>query len=147
MSSAAFGRWLLLAGAVISVLAVGAALVLIGSPSAQRESRLDAARIRDLAQIEALATQHLQLEGRLPASLAALTHPARTIDPVSGTSYGYTVIDARTLRLCATFTTDSSNGLRQTEPWRHPDWHHARGDTCFTRRIERRGRDAAAVSD
>lgn len=137
MTVSGYGRGLLVAGGLVALLAVGTVLVLIGSPSAQRESRLDAARIRDLVRIEQLVNTHARRENALPASLAALGGNARVVDPVSGLAYGYTVVDPRTFRLCATFATDSRNALRQAEPWMQRDWQHPVGEACFDRTLER----------
>ncbi|WP_101927304.1 MULTISPECIES: hypothetical protein [Luteimonas] len=145
MTVSGFGRGLLIAGGLVSLAAVAAALLLIGSPGAQRESRLDAARVRDLARIEALAAQQLRRDGTLPASLDALRGEARRVDPLTGLPYGYAVVDARTLRLCATFATDSGDALRQAEPWMHRDWPHGPGDACFERTIARDADDATGV--
>ena len=146
MTVSGYGRGLLIAGGVVSLLAVGAVLALIGSPSAQRESRLDAARIRDLVHIEQLVNTHARRGNALPPSLEALGGNARLVDPVSGLAYGYTVVDPATFRLCATFATDSRNALRQAEPWMQRDWQHPVGETCFDRTLEQAARPAAEAS-
>ncbi|NYZ61231.1 hypothetical protein [Luteimonas deserti] len=137
MTVSGYGRGLLIAGGLVSLLAVGAALVLIGSPASQREARLDAARVRDLVAIERRVNAHAQREHALPASLSALDPGGRIVDPASGATYGYTVIDARRFRLCARFATDSRDALRQAEPWIQQEWQHGVGETCFDRTLER----------
>ena len=48
-----------------------------------------------------------------------------TRDPETGEQYGYTVVNATTIRLCATFTQ-----ARNDQQWVF--WNHPAGEHCFT---------------
>ncbi|MCD9028822.1 hypothetical protein LDO26_11450 [Luteimonas sp. BDR2-5] len=136
MNVQAFGRWLIVAGALVIAAAVAAVLVLTGSPAAQRDAKLDAMRVRDLARIEQVAGQHLRRDGSLPATLDDLHDgELQRADRVTGAPYGYTVTGPRSLRLCAHFATDSSDVLRAAEPWMRRDWPHGIGEACFERTL------------
>lgn len=131
------GRALIVAGGVASVAAVATALLLIGSPSAQRQARMDAARVHDLRRIEQAAAHQLERDGVLPDTLAAIDAPdLRRADPATGAPYGYRVLAPGRLQLCAHFATDNRDPLRQVEPGLRAEWPHGAGEGCFERRVE-----------
>lgn len=144
MSGGSAGRWLLVAASVVVAAAVVASVVVTGSPSAQREARLDARRLEDLRRIERLVDAHVNRTGGLPADLAALARPGLELplDPTSGASYGYEVGEGRAYRLCAVFATDSARAPAQS--WESDEWRHGAGHQCFDRRAPVPG-DAAMV--
>ncbi len=131
-----FGRALIIAGGLVSVAAVVVAVALTGSPGAARASKLDAARVHDLVRIEEAVALQRERDGALPASLDAVRGgDLRRHDPVSGLPYGYRVLDARRIELCATFATDTADTVRQAEPWLRRDWPHTAGPVCFVRAL------------
>ena len=149
MSNAGMGRWLVTIAAVVVVATIAAAVWVIGSPAAQRESRMDARRVSDLRRLESAIERHAKLHDALPRGLDALQGDGATVarvDPASGAPYGYEPVDARRYRLCAGFATDSRVAVRQAEPdyddaWRHPAGHH-----CFERRLDRDAAQEAAAA-
>ncbi|KLI98724.1 hypothetical protein [Luteimonas sp. FCS-9] len=137
MSAATLGRALIVAGGVASVAAVATALLLIGSPSAQRQARLDATRVHDLLRIEQAAMRQLARDGALPATPAAIDAPdLRRADPDTGAPYGYRVLAPDRVELCAHFAVDNRDPLRQVEPWLRAEWPHGPGRACFARRVD-----------
>lgn len=137
MNVSSFGRGLIVAGALVSAAAVVATLLLTGTPGAQRDARLDAARVRDLRAIEQAAGEHLRRRQRLPDTLEDVPGvDLRRRDPVTGAAYGYRVLAPDLLELCAMFATDNGRPLRQIEPWMRRDWPHTAGRVCFERQLE-----------
>ena len=135
------GRGLAIAASVVVVATVAAAVWVMGSPSAQREAKLDSRRIDDLNHIVQVIDRHFDAHGTLPADLATLARqPGQrlsTSDPVDGTPYGYEVTGARTYRLCAVFVTDTSEIRADAGRWVAEDWNHDVGRHCFDRKTTR----------
>lgn len=133
------GRALALAAIAVVIAALGMGLWASGSPSTQREIRLDERRIRDLQAIATAVESHYQNHAALPANLGLLADAPgsrlASADPVSGEGYGYEIVDQHRYRICATFTHDTSEAtdeaLRSGAPW----WHGS-GRHCFDRRVQ-----------
>lgn len=129
------GRWLAIAASVVVVLTVGTAIVLMRSPSAQREVTLDIRRVQDLQTIVQLVDVYVSQNNQLPADMATLEQqPGQRVplDPVDGTPYDYQVTGEHGYRLCASFATDTArSGVGQ--PWGGVEWNHAAGRQCFVR--------------
>lgn len=127
-------------GLAATALVAGAwiwGLVLVGSPAAERERRLDDRRIEDLRNIRTeIASQCVErspdgatLKRPLPGSLEELVAEPRTVrpdvhDPKSGEPYVYERLDDHRYRLCATFEN------ARHEP-HDPFWDHDAGPHCF----------------
>lgn len=135
------GRGLAIAASVVVLATVVAAVWVMGSPSAQREAKLDGRRIDDLNRIVQVINRDFDAHGTLPADLATLARqPGQrlsTTDPVNGTPYGYEVTGARTYRLCAVFVTDTAEIRAVAGPWAAEDWNHGAGRHCFDRKATR----------
>ncbi len=129
---------------VVSVVAVAvlSSFFVIGSPSEQKDRRLDTRRVEDLRVIQSEVAYYWQNKQTLPADLNELNDPLRGVnipsDPSTGVLYPYRAIDDMTFEVCATFTTDSS--VYVTEPAYYPyeggDWGHGVGEVCFERTID-----------
>lgn len=138
------GRWLAIAASVVVAGTVVAAVVVMGSPSAQRAAKLDARRAADLFRITSAIDRWVERHEALPPDLAVLAaEPGVRLavaDPVDGAPYGYAVTGARAYRLCATFATDTAQSGDVTG-WPGEVWSHAAGRQCFERKAKRPGRD------
>ncbi|WP_202841474.1 hypothetical protein [Luteimonas saliphila] len=149
MSGASAGRVLVILAAVVIAATVITAIMVIGSPAAQRASKLDTRRVADLRRIETAIGEHAKLHDALPRDLGALLPGAGralvTVDPETGAPYGYEAVDRRRYRLCADFTTDSRDPVRQAEPVYDDAWLHPAGRHCFERRLARQAEVDAAV--
>lgn len=123
------------AAAAVVVLAVGAALWLMDSPTQERQRRLDERRVSDLQAIERALDIYFSRHGGLPETLSELGEgygvAERRHDPVSGEPYGYRATGERSHELCATFDTASPAG--GDDRWRVDGyfWSHPRGHHCF----------------
>jgi hypothetical protein len=122
--------------------AVIAGIVLLGSPATERQRRLDAVRVDDLASIERLVASFASLHKALPHDLDSLTRePGYAVtlnDPDSGAPYEYETLSIDSYRLCATFKTRSSNDAPRNA-YRRPlneTWVHGVGRQCFDRRAD-----------
>ena len=138
------GRWLAIVASVVVLATVVAAIVVMGSPSAQREAKLDARRAADLFRIGSAVDRWVERHDALPPDLAALAaEPGARLaiaDPVSGAPYGYAIIEARSYEVCATFTTDTAQSGDVTG-WPGEVWSHDVGPQCFERKVKAPGKD------
>lgn len=129
--------------ALVSSAAVAGAIVIgivaTGSPAVARQQKFDVRRVEDIRMIHTevmnqsvgsdwrSAQVTLVLRTPLPESLDAVAQHAvrqrpRTLDPATGTPYGYEVTGASTFQVCAVFDT------AREEPgdiaWNHPAGRH-----------------------
>jgi len=131
------GRRLAIAASIVVLATVVASVWVTGSPSAQREARLDERRVEDLDDIKDAIRSYTEQHGALPVSLAVLgSQPGIRLsiaDPVTGAPYEYVATGARTYRLCARFSTDTA--LQAPDDYRSRDvhWAHGIGRQCFDR--------------
>jgi hypothetical protein len=120
-----------LAAAVI-VGTLVASFAVIGSPAAARDVRLDERRVNDLGQLARDIDVYWSRRGTPPPSLEALSDEGlsgRRVDPETGATYAYRLLDERRYEICAEFATQS--GAPSPRP---PDrfWVHAQGRQCYT---------------
>lgn len=140
MSAGNVGRSLAIAASAVVIATVVAAMVLMGSPESQRESRLDRKREQDMDSI-ATAINSRAREGKpLPASLEILSsEPGLRLavsDPQTRETYSYAITGSDRYRLCAVFATDTGDKSRQGRV--DQDWLHGAGRHCFERKVEPR---------
>jgi len=136
------GRVVILGLAVtVAIGAIGAGLVIVGSPGQARERRLDERRVRDLESVTRAVNAYWTRNGRLPAVLGELLQSPATDsdrrDPLTSQPYAYTVIGGKTYELCADFQMDSREESNSYVGrfWSHPAGHHCfRLDAEDTRR-------------
>ena len=114
------------------------ALVLMGTPSQQRDLRLDNERRSDLANIASNIDQYWQLNDALPAQLSDLYAPRynlnRIDDPETGTPYEYRPLDGldgARYELCAVFATDTAESPPRQPGYSQTAWAHGKGRVCF----------------
>ncbi len=144
MSGSKLGNALMLAAGAVVAAAVVAGIMVMGSPVAQRERRMDARRISDLEDIQQALEAHHRQYGELPADLSTLaSRPGIALsvtDPVDGSPYVYRIKSTTDYTLCARFTTDSAEpsvgGRRGGAVFVDAAWAHGRGETCFVRQLE-----------
>lgn len=134
------GRRLAIVASVAVVATVAAAIWVMGSPSAQREAKIDSRRIDDLNHIVQVVGHYAERNNALPADLATLARqPGQRLaitDPVDGAPYGYEVTGKLDYRLCAVFATDTAKTSVTGGPWNRDDWNHGVGRHCFERRAK-----------
>lgn len=138
------GRWLAIAASAVVAATVVAAIVVMGSPSAQREAKLDARRAADLARIGSAVDRWVERHDAMPPDLATLAAgPGARLavaDPVTGAPYAYNVTGSRSYELCATFATDTAQSGDVTG-WPGEAWSHDVGPQCFERKVKAPGKD------
>jgi len=121
-----------LALVVLTVIII--AFTLLDSPAQQRLSRLDERRMSDLREIANSVDIYWTQEGILPNSLDDLADEegyfAELVDPVTGASYEYRIVDEDSFELCATFDTEDAASDR--DPYFKGLWHSGIGRQCFT---------------
>lgn len=137
------------ASSVIIALAIFASLFVIGSPSAQRDVRLDQKRSADLDSIQSGIIGYWQDKEVLPENLDALeddiigyTNPT---DPETYEMYEYMITGELSFQLCATFKTEADanfSNIRMMGPMYYDAdgklsvWSHMAGHHCFDRTID-----------
>ncbi len=98
-----------LIGTLLVVGAIAYSFMIIGSPTKQRQLRLDDRRVSDLQTIQYQVINHWQQKSKLPADLKELANPlsgfSLPVDPEfeKGNLYEYIVKGPMTFELCATF--------------------------------------------
>ncbi len=125
------------ASSVVVVVAVVWGSTLVGSPGTTRMQRFDQQRLKDLQtifrEVQSLCQDpdiKKELKRALPDTLDELAALARSerinlTDPETGKRYVYTVKDAATYELCATFSLERDSDVEVF--WNHPSGRH-----CFT---------------
>ena len=122
-----------LAAISASVVILGALLVglyILGSPTEERNRRLDEQRIADLLLLSRAVNANYAISENLPADLESIQDGARLSriprDPEKNIPYGYERVTADSYRLCAEFS-------RESDEARVDDfWAHAEGRQCFS---------------
>lgn len=125
---------------------------IVGSPTVQRQIRMDEQRISDLQRIQGEVVNYWQLKRTLPVSLGDLRNDISgfsvPVDPETGTSYEYLVSEPLQFSLCAVFnqeSLDDRSSARMPEPAYSPEgfpkglsdsWSHGPGHVCFERQID-----------
>ncbi len=131
---------------VVTVIVVGAALYVSGSPMEARRGRFDTQRVNDLQQMSYAIDNFWLTKQRLPTNLQELREGVNgpgssyyfnsSNDPHTGAAYEYQWKE-RTghYELCSTFETTVDTSKNQTpyngSPPDAPFWHHTIGRVCF----------------
>lgn len=140
MSAGNAGRWLAIAASVVVIATVVAAMLAMGSPGSQRESRLDRKREQDMGRIAMAIDARAEAGKPLPSDLASFARePGRRLsiaDPATNAPYVYEVTGDHSYRLCAVFTTDTAQESRKA--WIDQGWLHGPGRHCFDRKADRK---------
>lgn len=154
-------------GIVIVLGTIVAGLLVVGSPSKQRNLRFDDQRLGDLSSIQWQVVLYWQNKGRLPQALSDLNDPINGFvvptDPKTEEQYGYRTLNSSdnsssvtmpSFELCANFalpTPDNENrGSYSPNSYLTPtmsydiygnrggdNWDHGAGNVCFTRIIDK----------
>ena len=111
------------------------ALVLLGSPGGQRDTRLDEERVSHLSNIAQNIDLYWELNGDLPADLSEMPGPKyfidRADDPESGKPYEFRVLEASRYELCAVFSTNTTGQTHGDRGFSERKWGHKEGRNCF----------------
>jgi len=127
----------------VVVISVLVSFFVVGSPTEQRDRRLDERRISDLQFIQSETIIFWQNKDLLPERLGDLDSDIRGIrvpvDPETGAPYVYNILGDKTFELCGTFSIDSQGSTVPTRskfPGIDVGWEHGVGETCFERTID-----------
>lgn len=139
-SSRAYVLWRAVIAVVVASVVFG--LAISGSPTRQRDVRLDQQRVGDLQTVQdQIAHQFWRAKGRLPSALAELEDDISgfrvPVDPETADPYEYERLGTLSFQLCATFTLPSQEfqpAIRSLEFT--GNWEHKEGRTCFERTID-----------
>ncbi|MFT5179531.1 MAG: hypothetical protein ACI9GH_000418 [Candidatus Paceibacteria bacterium] len=132
---------------VVIIGTIVGAFVAIGTPSEQRDARIDEQRINDLRVVQSEVIGFYTSKKRLPESIDELEDVLRgfqpPVDPESDESYKYSVNGTETFTLCADFNS-KQDYLEKRREYYYDDyygtdawiWNHIKGETCFERTID-----------
>src|SRR3989339_600494 len=153
--TSAKSRLPLISAIIGSVLILGwviSGFFIVGSPTTQRNIRMDQQRISDLQIIQSRLLEQWTQKGELPKVLSDLEDPiygfVEPIDPETKEQYTYTLKDELSFELCATFNQKSDAGIKNDRtsmitPYFYgvtdssmDFWDHEVGYTCFERTID-----------
>lgn len=131
----------IVASVVLGALVI-AGLFAVGSPGTARKFEADQARIRRLSELHGLLQNYHSRTGRLPSTLTELEQQEFNFspefdprsDPETHQFFEYSVQNARTYRVCASFLT-SSFDKRKGRYYEDPGYMHDRGRNCFTKTV------------
>ena len=134
---------------VIASIVIG--FLIVGSPSTQRDYRLDQQRMGDLQNIQWQIVNYWQQRQSFPKSLADLSDPISNYivprDPETGEQYEYKLGEGYAFQLCATLNRESRGGITTMESTKpvpargefgleNENWQHQAGKKCFERVID-----------
>jgi len=115
-----------------------------GSPTHQREVRLDEQRVNDLQMLQSEITNYYQLKQALPENADQLKNELRGFippnDPETDEPYTYEKTGPLQFKLCADFNHPSQfsgKEMRLSYPYGMDEvWDHEAGEQCFERSID-----------
>ena len=123
---------LAIAVALMATAAIGAGLVLVGSPGEARLRRFDERRVADLRQISRSVALYWTVNEALPESLAQVSElggvSETPVDPETGAPYSYRQLDSARYELCAVFHRAVEDQTRRSTD---EFWSHGEGRQCF----------------
>lgn len=136
---------LLWLGIVLTLGAVVAGFIIVGSPAQQRAMRFDEQRVNDLRTIQDQVVSYWQRNGSIPGNVSLLNDSISgfvlPVDPETHSAYEYSGKSNMTFELCATF--DLSSNTSGPSQYAYPvsqalgeNWNHSAGHTCFLRNID-----------
>ncbi|MBN2096304.1 hypothetical protein JW752_02780 [Candidatus Peregrinibacteria bacterium] len=134
---------------VLIVLALG--FLVAGSPTHQREVRMDERRVSDLQMLQSEIINYWQMKEALPPTIDALKNELSGFlpptDPDTEMAYEYTILEPLKFELCATFSHPNPFKYNQSSRpvgesyYYYKDitneiWDHEAGRECFERTID-----------
>ena len=122
-------RLVALSTSAIVTVCVVIGLYIAGSPTEQRQKRLDNKRISDLRDIVNGIDAYRRRHGQMPPTLGDIVEARRftrlPTDPANGIPYSYTILDGEKYELCAQFDQPSNDDMAEDF------WSHTQGEQCY----------------
>lgn len=132
MNSSSLNRFFLILSLICVALGVVTGFWLLGSPQLQRQLKADQKRLEHLYKIASYLyrEQSQTKKFKLPKTIPSKDY---TVDPISGESYEYRVIDISKYKLCAEFATNSQKARQTDSSYRklREFWNYSQGKNCF----------------
>lgn len=134
--------------AIVVLASIVGGFFIVGTPSEQRERRLDEQRISNLQVLQSQIVNFWMQKEKIPQDLTELEDSISGFvvpkDPESGLSYEYIILSPLSFGLCATFKTSGQNTGSlpgEVKPMMSDDlfrqnWAHEAGRVCFARTID-----------
>ncbi len=144
------GKYFAWVVSAITLIAVGGAFFIVGSPQNARLLQIDQQRVNDLQNIQWQIVSYWQRKGQMPETLADLNDTISgyfaPTDPETKQPYEYNLKNASTLtfELCAKFNLDSKGqtGIKPRADYPvydgiYQSWEHSASRVCFERHIDK----------
>lgn len=144
-------RWLAVGVSAALLAAVVAGFFIVGSPTQQRARRFDDQRLNSLQIIDSEVLNYWVNQRALPKTLSTISEKqsyfVAPTDPETNAAYEYSINDALSYSLCATFSLPSLEQELKTRStargaitpygeYGNQSWFHGAGRTCFDRTID-----------
>lgn len=145
MTSASRIRMLVGVATLVVITSVVVGLVALGSPTLQRDRKMDQQRTNDLSQLSQLVGVYWNENKKLPTDLvelAKLPGLRAPLDPQTGTAYEYTPTGELTYKVCADFALDTAVDPPPSYTPFATEWMHGIGHTCFNRNVVKAAGDS-----
>ena len=138
-----------LGGSILVIVALVCGYSHIETPEEVRQMRFDEQQVTDLQDMYWKINQYYTTNEKLPTNLTeAYTQSDVPDAPDNRADYKYSVIDEKSVELCATFTSSSpDNGRFASKPLplssedasfaQNQDWEHTAGEVCFIRTFQK----------
>lgn len=127
---------------LVFIIVVVISIFTIGSPTQQRNIRLDQQRVDDLSSIQNAIGSYYRINFVLPRDLSTLSKAGEyylnsITDPVTKSQYEYTIMSKTAYELCAVFSlpNDQTDQTRGTSPAKMDNWKHTAGRDCFEQEV------------
>jgi type II secretory pathway pseudopilin PulG len=140
--------WAAVGSSVVILAMIAASLFVVGSPSSQRDARLDQERISDLQSIQNALVNFYRDKDLLPESLVEIEDDIigyrNPTDPETQIQYSYSKMEDLSFSLCAIFKTESAGMSSPNRVYyefgplggNFDVWDHGTGEVCFERTID-----------
>ncbi len=138
MTSAGRIRMLVGVATLVVITSVVVGLVALGSPTLQRDRKMDQQRTNDLSQLAQLVGIYWKANNKLPTDLVELaTLPGWRVplDPQTAAAYEYSPTGELTYKICADFALDTAVDPPPPYTPFAAEWMHGVGHTCFNRSV------------
>ena len=130
--------------AIVGAVFVGAMIAIFfesGGPLDAKGQKYDQERVRDIQSLKYSVEDYYRENGKLPDKLSGITLKSyqtdRTNDPETGKEYEYSATGDTSYKICATFSTSSSDKKSASTLSYNNEFNHPKGYHCFNLKLSK----------
>ena len=130
--------------AIVGAVFIGAMIAIFfesGSPLDAKGRKFDEERIRDIQSLKYSVEDYYRENGKLPDKLSGITLKSyqtdSTKDPETGKEYEYSVASDTSYKICATFSTSSSDKKNARTLDYNNEFNHPKGYHCLNLKLSK----------